>query len=271
MELKPVYGQSNLIHTAFVAGVAQVEEHLITLLNPETLIRHTDEVALMVWEAKLNGLEPDASQTHEIMSENGADPTDDQSLSTPNPLTRTHFFDFYCPDATAEERQIMHQRAVALRQPPESSNINELIPLAVVGLEEEYYGLALENVREFINVRNVTPIPCCPAHILGNINLRGEVMTLVDIREPLNLCQSENHVAKAIVIEVDDVVAGITVDEVIDVMYLPRSDLASMPTALPQRCQDFFQGTTLYHQKTLSILDLPTILSEGGLIVNHAA
>lgn len=96
-------------------------------------------------------------------------------------------------------------------------------------------------------------------------------MTLVDIREALNLSLSEENISKAVVIEVDDIVAGITVDQVLDVVYLPPSEISSMPTAIPTRCQDFFQGAASYYKKTLSILDLSKIFSSGGLIVNQAA
>ena len=143
--------------------------------------------------------------------------------------------------------------------------------LAVVGLGEEYYGLELEKVREFINIPTVTRIPCCPQHIVGDINLRGEVMTLVDIRKALNLSPSEDSTTKAIVVEVDDVVAGITVDKVLDVMYLPLSDITSIPLAVTKNRQDFFLGTAPYQERTLSILDLPKILYQGGITVDQAA
>ena len=271
IEPKPDYGRNNSIHTAFVAGIAKANDHLITLLNPETLLRQTNEVALMVWEAKLNGLESESGQTKDFPALNGAAAASEDLMATQKTPTLTHFFDLYCPEITPAERQIFHQRAVELRQSLASSDISELAPLAVVGLGEEYFGLALEQVREFINIRDVTPIPCCPPHIVGDINLRGEIMTLVDIRQSLNLDQSEDRATKAIVIEIDDIVAGVMVDQVLDVMYLPPSDVTSMPTAIPKRYQDFFQGATLYRQKTLSILDLPKILSQGGLIVDQAA
>ena len=270
IEPEPAYGRNNPIHTAFVAGVAKVNDHLITLLNPETLLRQTNEVAMMVWETKLNDLESGSSQPRHESSLNGAS-FEDLSFSTQKTPILIHFFDLYCPDITPAERRIFHQRAVELRHSLESSDISESTPLAVVSLGDEYFGLALEQVREFINIRIVTPIPCCPSHIVGDINLRGEIMTLVDIRQALNLPQPEDGATKAIVIEVDDVVAGVTVDQVLDVMYLPPSDITSMPAALTKRHQDFFRGATLYRQKTLSILDLPKVLFHGGLIVDQAA
>ena len=259
IEAAPTYEFRNHLHTAFAAGIAKVDDRLVTLLNPETLIRQTDDVALMAWEAKLNDLDSATAYPSERI------------LEVQDIPVLTNFFSLYCPNSTLAEQQIFRQRATGLRQPLETTDINSLLPLAVVGLGDEYFGVDLHRVREFINIRHVMPIPCCPGHIVGNMNLRGEVMTLVDIREALNLAHPEADAAKAVVIEVDDIIAGITVDQVLDVVYLPPSDIFSMPTAVPNRCQGFFQGVTRYAQKNLSILDLSKILFQGDLVVNQAA
>ena len=279
IEPEPDYGHGNPIHTAFVAGVAKIEDQLITLLNPETLIRQTDGVALMIWEERLNSLDGDpmfmdtgilGDETSEVSlaQESLVDESMEMTSSIPVP---TNFFDLHCHNSTPHERAIFHERALELRRAQHISNPDELMPLAVVGLGEEYFALALDAVREFINIRQVTSIPCCPSHIVGDINLRGEVMTLVDIRNTLNLAEPEQKGTKAIVIKVDDIIAGITVDQVLDVIYIPPSQVTTMPTAVRTSSQDFFQGTTPYHQKTLSILDLPKLFVQGNLIVDQAA
>ncbi|MEM1251104.1 MAG: chemotaxis protein CheW [Cyanobacteria bacterium P01_H01_bin.21] len=255
IEAAPTYEIRNHSHTAFAVGIAKLDNGLVTLLNPETLIRQTDDVALMAWEAKLNDLDGAMAYPNERILEAQEIPV------------LTDFFSLYCPKSTPEERHTFRQRAAELRQPLETSDIASLLPLAVIGLGEEYFGVDLHQIREFINIRNVRPIPCCPGHIVGNMNLRGEVMTLVDIRETLKLTQTETDAVKAVVIEVDDIIAGITVDQVLDVVYLSPSDIFSMPVA----DQSQFQGMSHYAQKNLSILDLPKILTLGSLVVNQAA
>ena len=271
IEPAPTYNVRDYAHTAFATGVAKLDASLIVLLNPETLIRHTDDVAMMVWEAKLNGLDDDLEQSGVASLDNAIASPDERVLQTQQIPVLTNFFSLYCPNISPADRQIFRQRAVKLRHSLDGSDASSLLPLAVIELEKECFGVNLQQVREFINVRHVMPIPCCPSHIMGNMNLRGEVMTLLDIRGPLNLTQTDNNVSKAVVIEVDDIVAGITVDQVLDVVYLPPSEISSMPTAIPKHCQGFFQGATQYFQKTLSILDLSKILNQGGLIVDQAA
>ncbi|MEM8612531.1 MAG: chemotaxis protein CheW [Cyanobacteria bacterium P01_H01_bin.105] len=260
IEAVPTYELRGHVHTAFAIGVAKTDEQLITLLNPETLIRQTDEVALMAWEAKLNDSESDSTTAY----------PSERVLEVQEIPVLTNFFSLYCPDSTIEERQIFRQRAINLKQSLGGSNADSSVPIAVIGLGEEYFGVELHCVREFINVHHVMSIPCCPSHIVGNMNLRGEVMTLVNICNALNLTQLDNA-SKAIVIEIDNIVAGITVDQVLDVVYLPPSDISSMPTALPQRYRAFFQGAARYAHNTLSILDLSKIFAQGGLIVDQVA
>ena len=92
------------------------------------------------------------------------------------------FYDLYCPNATPGERSIFRQRADNLRQPLESLNVtSKLMTLAVIGFGNKYFGLDLELVQAFTDITDFTPIPCCPNYIVGNMNLRGEIVTLVDM------------------------------------------------------------------------------------------
>ena len=272
IESVPTYELRKHSHTAFAKGIAKANDSLITLLNPETLIRQTDEVTMMTWEARLNSLDDDVAPISEetVFTDATAYPRE-QIFEVSSGLSLTSFFSLYCPQATPTEKKVFRQRAMGLKQSLETSDLTSLKALAVIELGKEYFGIELQQVREFINTRQIRPVPGCPTHILGNMNLRGEVMTLIDIRKALNLPGSDNKATKAVIVEAENIVAGITVDQVLDVVYLPPSDISSMPAAMSKRCQAFFQGATHYYQNTLSILDLSKLLAQGGLIVDQAA
>ena len=183
--------------------------------------------------------------------------------------------DFYqrCfPNATAEEKAIFRQRAenLAITAEEQQQKLDEQIPLAVINLEGEYFGLNLELVREFTKVSSLTPIPCCPEHILGNMNLRGEILTLVDICPSLNIDKTTTEIqgSQAVVVEVDEIIAGLTVDEVLDVIYInPQQINESTPIAVDTNA-DYFQGNTNYQDKFVTILDLAKIMTDDQLVVN---
>ncbi len=101
------------------------------------------------------------------------------------------------------------------------------------------------------------------------MNLRGEIVTLVDIRSALKMPVTASNTAKAVVIQVDRVVAGLPVDEVFDVMYLRTSDVKPVPAAIHSSSDEFIRGTAAYLEKMLSILDLTKILTKGELVVNE--
>jgi len=225
-------------HQYFLAGVAKLEDNLILLLDCDRLLQDSAPVSDLVADST----------------------TDSHKAANSDLFSHT----------TPEERAIFRERAKNLILSTETQDFAGLIPLAVIGLNGEYFGLDLKNVREFTDIRKVTPIPCCPPHIVGNMNLRGEIVTLFDIRHALNLePKNASNFSKAMVIKIDELVAGITVDEVLDVMYVNPSEIKSVPTAIHGFADEYLRGTAPYREKMMGILDLPEILTTGQMDVNE--
>jgi purine-binding chemotaxis protein CheW len=189
------------------------------------------------------------------------------------PTISPSFYDLYCPNATPEERSIFQQRADNLRQTLENLKVsNELMSLAVIGFDNEYFALDLELVRAFTDISNLTPIPCCPKHIVGNMNLRGEIVTLVDIRNLLDLpTRSVSVGSQAVVVQVDDIVAGLPVDQVVEMVELNPADMTPLPATVVDLGEQYLRGIAFFQEKMLKVLDLPKIFTQGGLAVNEQA
>ena len=102
------------------------------------------------------------------------------------------------------------------------------------------------------------------------MNLRGEILTLVDLRHILNIVYKVQNQAKAVVFEFDDIVAGIAVDEVCDAIDLPPESLKPLPIALAKD-SIYLKATATYLGQTLHMIDLPKILDRGLLAVDMAA
>lgn len=181
------------------------------------------------------------------------------------------------PGPTPDEFAVFHSRFLALMQPLDSLTIAGLRPLAVIGLNDEFYGIDLETVREFSNVGAITPVPCTPSHIVGDMNLRGDILTLVDIRGMLNVpARAFHHLPgvgfkeKAIVVQINELLAGVMVDEVIEVIYLDPSEIRPAPLAVGQG-KEYVSGEAMYAGKMLSILDLKKLLTMDELVVDDEA
>jgi purine-binding chemotaxis protein CheW len=176
----------------------------------------------------------------------------------------------FCPNATPQEREIFRQRSQQLQQVPESLEVEESIHIAVIGLSGEYFGIDLRWVREFAKITQLTPVPCCPKHILGNTNLRGEIVTLVAIQSLLNLPISESPKAsQVVVVQVEDWMAGITVDEVLDTIEIHQKAIVPKLSTGFVGDRSYVSGTAPYQEKLISFLDLPKIFDQGELVVDE--
>ncbi|MEH2292595.1 MAG: chemotaxis protein CheW [Nostoc sp.] len=234
---------------ALVMGIANVEEGIVTLLNPEILVQYALIETTFNANSDFNNSSVDDALKH---------PSD----SVLNQNLYDHF--------DSQERQIFQQRTETLRCLIADENSAGLLALAVVGLAGEYFGFSLETVHEFTEIHKITPIPCCPPHIVGNINLRGEIVTLININDvvdlPMNAVRSHQH---AVVVRLDQRVAGIAVDDIFDVTYIHPSQMTTTPIALHSVKDDYLQGVAPYRDRMMSIINLSRLLTSEVLVVNE--
>lgn len=244
----PLYQPVQSLNRSFSKGVAKVDDKIITLLDPDRLVQHSSQFL--------------AEQNAHTTEENGKN----SKLTEIGNQGQT-FQDRYAhfpPDA----RQILQYRTENLRRSLETQDVGELLPLAVIGLADEYFGFGLGAVHEFTDIHRITPVPCCPSHIIGNMNLRGEIITLVDIRGLINLPPTK-PMHKAIVVRWQQLVAGVAVDEIFDVVYVHPADIKTAPAAVHSIADEYLQGIASYRGKMMSIINLPKILTSGTLVVNE--
>lgn len=240
VEVDRSYGRDQVTRSPLVMGIARLESDLIALLHIANLIQCTDIGSL---------------ETEHL---------------APLPTTSATEDSFFWPNATPEERQILQQRAQSLMERPADNEFIGLMPLAVVGINGECFGLDLAAVREFAEITRITPVPCTPSYIVGNMNLRGEIVTLIDLSPLLHTTSSNSEKnRKAIVAQVDEVIAGVTVDEVLDVVYVHTSQIKPLPTTVQAEGRDYLRGTAPYQERTMTLLDLPKVLTQKDLIVDE--
>ncbi|MEG4229909.1 chemotaxis protein CheW [Microcoleus sp. N9_B2] len=255
----------------FVAGLARCEADIIMLLNLDHLIRYSPEKSEESWPVS-----PSNAGNQETAGEAETENLHSQISAkllgkNPTVLSNSHVF---CPQATPEDKAIFQSRTNNLRRQGEGENDAAInMSLAVFVLNGEYFSIPLDLVREFTDIKQVTPVPCTPNRIVGNMNLRGEIVTLIDIRSvlnmSLNMLETANYISKAIVVEVADLVAGIVVDEILDIIYLNVSEMAAVPAALHSANREYLRGTAIYGEKMMAILNLQKLLTKGGLVVDE--
>jgi purine-binding chemotaxis protein CheW len=145
-----------------------------------------------------------------------------------------------------------------------SNNVQQFLTFV---LSDEVYGVGILQIREIIEYDNLTVVPLMPDFISGVINLRGNVVPVV------NLARRFEHQPKAIgkrtsivIIDIkdndgDSVEVGIVVDVVNEVIELADSDIAAAPSFGAKIRSDFIQGMGKIDDKLMILLDVNHVLS----------
>ena len=150
-----------------ICGLAKYNNDIVTLLNPLALPLRQANQAMGQASVKTVGVNENIPSNNDFLAQ-------------------------FPP----EQQQVLRDRATSLMQLSADQGFAGLAALAVVSLEGERFALGLESVHEFTDVTQITPIPCCPGYIVGNMNLRGEILTLVDVRSFLNLAPTPDRQSK---------------------------------------------------------------------------
>ena len=144
----------------------------------------------------------------------------------------------------------------------EKSN-DEVLQWVTFQLEEETYGINVMQVREVLRYTEIAPVPGAPDYVLGIINLRGNVVTVIDTRSRFGLMQGEiTDNTRIIVIESERQVIGLLVDSVAEVVYLRSSEIDSTPSVGTDESSKFIQGVSNRDGKLLILVDLNKFLTD---------
>lgn len=129
-------------------------------------------------------------------------------------------------------------------------------------LAKEKYCVNVMQVQEVLRVSEIAPVPGAPSFVLGIINLRGNVVTVVDTRKRFGLGSRESDEASRIVIiEVSGNVIGMLVDSVAEVVDLRKTDVETAPNVGSEESSKYIQGVASSENELLIVLDLNKFLS----------
>ncbi len=129
-------------------------------------------------------------------------------------------------------------------------------------LEEELYGINVMQVQEVLRFTEIAPVPGAPDYVLGIINLRGNVVTVIDTRRRFALVDRElDDNTRIVIIEVDGQVVGLLVDSVAEVVYLRESEIEKAPEVGNDESSKYIQGVVTRDTGLLILVDVNKLLS----------
>ena len=130
-------------------------------------------------------------------------------------------------------------------------------------LDNETYGINVMRVQEVLRYTEIAPVPGAPSYVLGIINLRGNVVTVIDTRQRFGLHSTEvNDNTRIVIIEADKQVVGILVDSVAEVVYLRQSEIETAPNVGNEESAKFIQGVCNKNNELLILVELEKMMSE---------
>ncbi|NHI00176.1 MULTISPECIES: chemotaxis protein CheW [Oceanimonas] len=140
---------------------------------------------------------------------------------------------------------------------------DEVLQWVTFRLDNETYGINVMQVQEVLRYSDIAPVPGAPDYVLGIINLRGNVVTVLDTRLRFGLPPAEiSDSTRIVIIEAEKQVIGILVDSVAEVVYLKSSEIESAPNVGTSESARFIQGVCNRENELLILVDLDKLLSD---------
>jgi purine-binding chemotaxis protein CheW len=140
----------------------------------------------------------------------------------------------------------------------------EILQLVTFHVDEEEFGVGILDVREINRMMEITRVPHAPPFVEGVVNLRGQVIPVVDLRKRFRLGEVERDKnTRIVVVELGETVVGFLVDSVSEVLRVPMSIVEPPPPIVGSIDSEYIEGVVKLEDRLLILLDLRRLLSRG--------
>jgi purine-binding chemotaxis protein CheW len=126
----------------------------------------------------------------------------------------------------------------------------------------ETYGLPITSLHEIVRVPEITAVPDAPHYLEGVINLRGKIVSVVDLRKRFQQPSPElNRRSRILVVENKGRMVGMIVDSASEVLKIPESDIEAAPAMMLEGGLDCVTGLGKYKGRLIILLDVSRVLA----------
>jgi purine-binding chemotaxis protein CheW len=137
---------------------------------------------------------------------------------------------------------------------------NDLSRFIEFSLGNEDYAIPLLMVREVISVPDTTPIPKSPTHFLGIMNLRGQVISVVDLRKKMKVETRKDKEEAVIIVDIGGMNIGVVVDSINKVLAFSSDNVSEMPEIDSQVNTQYIFGVYKKDTSLTVLLDIAKVL-----------
>jgi len=172
--------------------------------------------------------------------------------------------------AAEEKRRILRARAQALAEErsltPGDEELSEVVEFS---LADERYAIESSYIREVYPLKEFTPLPGTPPFVLGLVNVRGQLLSVIDLKKFFDLPERGlTDLNKVIIVRAGSMELGILADGIVGVRALPVRELLDAPPTLTGVRAEYLRGIA---RDRLIVLDVGRILSDRTIVVQEHA
>ena len=139
----------------------------------------------------------------------------------------------------------------------------ETIALVPFRLAAEWYAIEITKVKEVIRAKNITYLPSSPDYIAGIVNLRGNILSVTDLKKHFGLAPEElTDKSRIVVIESGVLETGLLADEVAEALEIPISEIDPVLPTIPIERAEFIEGECKTEDRLIGILRIEKILEK---------
>lgn len=162
---------------------------------------------------------------------------------------------------TADE--ILKRRADSLARETIEEEATHRLALLLFRISEEWYAVRVSDVREIFQEYEITVIPSVPEHILGVVNVRGEILSVTDPARLMRLGAIEGVAdaqPPAIVITYGDVATAMVVDEIGDIAEVPNDAVEPAISIIDRAQAEYIAGSVHVGDSMVGLLNIERML-----------
>ncbi|MBI5238332.1 MAG: chemotaxis protein CheW [Deltaproteobacteria bacterium] len=173
------------------------------------------------------------------------------------------------PRTEEHKKKVLKERARKLAVEPEAKadGAQKAFEAVEFVLAHERYAVASEDVREIFPIHELTPVPCTPPFVLGIINVRGQILSVIDIKKFFDLpAKGLTDLNKVIILRSGEMEFGILADAIAGVRNISMGELESALPTMNDLRAEYLTGIT---KDRVAVLDAKRLLSDRRILVHE--
>jgi purine-binding chemotaxis protein CheW len=137
------------------------------------------------------------------------------------------------------------------------------LQFVIFRLVREWYGVEITKVKEVIRVGKITYLPSSPEHIVGIVSLRGNILSVTDLKRILNLPHEDlTEKTRIIAIESGIMETGFLVDEVVESIEVPVTKIEVPLLTIPAEGAKYIEGQCKVNDKLIALINVEKVLEK---------